>query len=138
MPRMARRSLLIILLIISVIIHSVNGRSISHNSFVMSDIGVDQIGDESTELMGLNLRATTVTCEPIYGFLPCTATFWGLLFMIIVYEVLLSFGERYISAGSDLFFQTFGTGFFGASFFNLLGTVPSIALILSKLIPNLI
>ncbi|PON57406.1 Parvalbumin [Trema orientale] len=131
-----RRRWFIILLIISIIIHSVNGRSITNNSFLISDHGVDQTGEESTELMSLiNLKTTTttlmaVTCEPIYDFLPCTTTLSGLLFMVIVYEVLLSFGDRYISAGSDLFFETFGTGFFGASLFHLLGTVPSVGLIL--------
>ena len=133
---MARRSLFIILFIILVIIHSVNGRSITHNSVVMSDDGIDQTGDESTELMGLNLKTTAVTCEPIDGIFPCTTSFSGLLFMIIIYEVLLSFGERYISAGSDLFFQTFGNGFFGARFFHLLGTIPQVGLILGKLIPD--
>lgn len=130
---MASVRLFITLLILSIIILSVNGRSIRHNSGLMFDHGIDQ-SYESTELINLNLKTTAVTCEPIYGFLPCTTTLWGLLFMVVVYELLLSFGEQYISAGSNLFFETFGTGFFGASLFHLLGTVPQVGLILGKLI----
>ncbi|RVW79138.1 Sodium/calcium exchanger NCL2 [Vitis vinifera] len=81
-------------------------------------------------IIGLELSASTVTCEPTYGFLPCTTVVWGELFLIVVYEFLLSLGEQYVSAGSDLFFQIFGTGIFGASLFHILGSIPEVAMIL--------
>lgn len=72
----------------------------------------------------------TVTCEPIYGFLPCTTEIWGQLFLIVVYQYLLSLGEKYVSHGSDLFFKLTGPGIFGASLFFILGTFPQISLLL--------
>lgn len=130
------RAFFIVLFITSTIIHLVNSRFISHNSDhpSMSDGIIDENGEYTKLGLEENLikATTTVTCEPIYGFLPCTTNFWGLLFMIVVYEVLLSFGERYVSTGSDLFFENFGTGIFGGSIFHLLGTFPQAGLILGK------
>ena len=83
-------------------------------------------------IIGLELSASTVTCEPTYGFLPCTTVVWGELFLIVVYEFFLSLGEQYVSAGSDLFFQIFGTGIFGASLFHILGSIPEVAMILGN------
>ncbi|KAK2966055.1 hypothetical protein RJ640_029987 [Escallonia rubra] len=73
---------------------------------------------------------STVTCEPTYGFLPCTTAVWGQLFLIVVYEYLLSIGEKYVSDGSELFFQMIGPNVFGGSLFHLLGTIPEVALVL--------
>ncbi|KAL0442692.1 UNVERIFIED_CONTAM: Sodium/calcium exchanger NCL2 [Sesamum latifolium] len=67
---------------------------------------------------------------PAYGFLPCSTNVWGLLFLIVVYEFLLSLGGKYVATGSNLFFQIIGPGIFGASLFQLLGTFPQIVLIL--------
>ncbi|GMY37677.1 sodium/calcium exchanger NCL2-like isoform X2 [Fagus crenata] len=85
-----------------------------------------------SSIIEIDVKATTVTCEPIYGFLPCTTTLWGQLFMIVVYEYLLSLAGKYVSSGSDLFFQMFGTGIFGASIFHILGTIPQVALVLGS------
>ncbi|KAK9267687.1 hypothetical protein L1049_010119 [Liquidambar formosana] len=90
--------------------------------------GLDQKNQSS--FLELNLRSTTVTCEPLYGFLPCTTELWGQLFLIVVYEYLLALGQKYVSAGSDLFFKMFGTGIFGASLFHILGTIPPVAILL--------
>ncbi|KAL0011234.1 hypothetical protein SO802_006342, partial [Lithocarpus litseifolius] len=81
-------------------------------------------------ILEVDVKATTVTCEAIYGFLPCTSSVWGEIFMIFVYEFLLCFAEKCVSSGADLFFQMFGTGIFGASLFQILGTIPQVALVL--------
>ena len=78
---------------------------------------------------GLDLGVTE-SCEPTYGILPCSSNAWGLLFLIVVFEILLTFGGRYVGIGSDLFFQTIGPSIFGASLFQLLGTFPQIVLVL--------
>lgn len=100
-----------------------SSRSIRENVVMISD-GIYSAGQK--------LTASTVTCEPAYGFLPCTTELWGLLFLIVVYQYLLSLGQKYVSAGSDLFFKAFGPGIFGASLFHFLGTIPQVTLILGK------
>ncbi|XP_057797560.1 sodium/calcium exchanger NCL2-like isoform X2 [Salvia miltiorrhiza] len=76
------------------------------------------------------LSATTVTCEPVYGFLPCTSNGWGLLFMIVVYNILLSIGGQYVGAASDLWLQIIGPGVVGGSVFQFLGTIPQLVMML--------
>lgn len=70
-----------------------------------------------------------VICIPTYEFLPCTDRMWGHVFLIVVYQYLLSLASEYISSGSELFFQMFGTGLFGASFFQILGMIPRAILV---------
>lgn len=72
----------------------------------------------------------TETCEPTYGFLPCSSNVWGLLFLVIVFEILLTFAGRYVGMGSDIFFRTSGPGIIGGSVFQFLGTIPQIIMIL--------
>ncbi|KAF7149595.1 hypothetical protein RHSIM_Rhsim02G0139100 [Rhododendron simsii] len=84
----------------------------------------------STAILKLKLTTTTVTCEPVYGFLPCTTELWGQLFLIVVYEYLISLGNNYVSEGSELFFNMIGPGIFGASLFHILGTIPMVVLML--------
>ncbi|XP_023907314.2 sodium/calcium exchanger NCL2 isoform X2 [Quercus suber] len=117
-----------IILLVILIPHSGNSRSFRENSNLISDV-IDQISHSS--ILEVDVKATTVTCEPTYGFLPCTTKVWGQLFMIVVYEYLLSLAEKYVSSGTDLFFQMFGTGIFGASLFHILGTIPQVGLVLA-------
>ncbi|XP_021907729.1 sodium/calcium exchanger NCL1-like [Carica papaya] len=78
----------------------------------------------------VNLGGYEIRCQSVYGFLPCTNKLWGQVFLIVVYEYLLSLSDAYIANGSELFFKMFGTGFFGASLFQMLGMIPRVALIL--------
>lgn len=71
----------------------------------------------------------TIICKPAYSFLPCTDRMWGHVFLIVVYEYLLSMASAYNSTGTELFFTMFGTGIFGASFFQILGMIPRAILV---------
>jgi hypothetical protein len=124
--------LLSILIIITT--HLGESRSLSKNSSSLISDGMQHVISLQSDhpVVELEFKATTVTCEPIYGFLPCTTEVWGQLFMIVVYEVLLSIAGTYVSDGSNLFFQMFGTGVFGASVFQMLGTIPQVVLILGN------
>ncbi|KAM7525051.1 hypothetical protein LguiA_014953 [Lonicera macranthoides] len=107
-------------------IHLARGRSIKGETNLESD-GLEL--DPKIEMVNY-VEASTVTCKPVYGFLPCTTDIWGQLFMIVIYQYLLSLGGSYVSAGSDLFFQLTGPGIFGASLFHLLPTFPQLSLII--------
>lgn len=126
--RMARAALILFLLL-PMIYHG-SSRSIKQNLNLLSD-GMNQTTHES-EILELTELRTTVTCEPVYSFLPCSSTVWGELFMLVVYELLLYLSQQMIQSGSNLFLQMFGTGIFGASLFNVLGVFPQIILLVSK------
>lgn len=108
--------------------HLAYSRSIKEDSYSDSiRVPVDLSGPSFLEW---GFSATTETCEPTYGFLPCSTNVWGLLFLIVVYEMLLSFGGKYVGKGSELFFQIIGPGIFGGSLFQFLGTIPQIVIVL--------
>ncbi|CAK7345835.1 unnamed protein product [Dovyalis caffra] len=109
---MTAAALIVLLLLLA--IHFVSSCSIRDEYSNLISNGLDQNGQ--TQILKLNNMVTTVTCEPIYDFRPCTTKVWGNLFLFVVYEYLLSLADKYISSGSNLFFQMFGTGIFGGSF----------------------
>nr|GEU73014.1 sodium/calcium exchanger NCL2-like [Tanacetum cinerariifolium] len=78
------------------------------------------------------IEGATVTCEPEYGFLPCTSETWGRLFLIVVYQYLIALAQSYVSEGSNKFFGLVGPGIFGASLFHIIGNFPSLYLVLQS------
>ncbi|KAJ6966139.1 sodium/calcium exchanger NCL [Populus alba x Populus x berolinensis] len=70
------------------------------------------------------------TCEQTYGFLPCTTTVIGNLFLILVYGYLMFFAATYLSSGSELLLQILGPGIIGGLFLPILGALPDALLIL--------
>lgn len=120
MAKMNRLSIISLLLLL-----------VSHLAYSRSIRG-DLNSESKPSFLEWRLSAATETCEPTYGFLPCSTNVWGLLFLIVVYEILLSFGGRYVGIGSNLFFQITGPGIFGASLFQFLGTFPQIVLVLGE------
>ncbi|XP_039064670.1 sodium/calcium exchanger NCL2-like, partial [Hibiscus syriacus] len=116
-----------IAILLILIISNGSSRPVKEKADLVSD-GMDRT--KEPWLLVLHLRTTTVTCEPTYGFLPCTTKPWGQLFLLVVYEYLLSLSQHFISSGSNLFFQMFVTGIFGASLFNVLGFFPQVILVL--------
>ncbi|XP_031494779.1 sodium/calcium exchanger NCL2-like [Nymphaea colorata] len=70
------------------------------------------------------------SCEQTYGFLPCTTTILGNLFLLIVYGYLMFLGARYLSEGSELLLQILGPGIVGGLFLPVLGALPDALLIL--------
>ncbi|XP_044499051.1 sodium/calcium exchanger NCL isoform X2 [Mangifera indica] len=70
------------------------------------------------------------TCEETYGFMPCTTTIWGNLFLIIVYGYLMFIAATYLSNGSELLLEILGPGVVGGLFLPILGALPDAMLIL--------
>ncbi|KAF7847501.1 hypothetical protein BT93_L2899 [Corymbia citriodora subsp. variegata] len=89
---------------------------------------VNQIN--GTQLVCQELKTTSVTCDLNYSFLPCTTELSGKIFLIVVYEFLLGYAANYVNLGSELFFRTFGTGIFSSSLFQILGSLPSVIIML--------
>ncbi|KAF7822661.1 sodium/calcium exchanger NCL-like [Senna tora] len=70
------------------------------------------------------------TCEQTYGFLPCTTTVVGNLFLILVYGFLMYKAATYLSSGSELLLEILGPGIVGGLFLPMLGALPDAMLIL--------
>lgn len=69
-------------------------------------------------------------CEPSYGFLPCTTTVLGNLFLVIVYGFLMFKAATYLSFGSELLLEILGPGIVGGLFLPILGALPDALIIL--------
>ncbi|KAH6835488.1 sodium/calcium exchanger family protein / calcium-binding EF hand family protein [Perilla frutescens var. hirtella] len=78
----------------------------------------------------LRLVAAEETCEQSYGFLPCTTSALGNLFLILVYGYLMFLAATYLSAGSELLLEILGPGLVGGLFLPMLGALPDAMLIL--------
>ncbi|KAM3208982.1 hypothetical protein ACQJBY_063580 [Aegilops geniculata] len=69
-------------------------------------------------------------CEMTYGFLPCTQTAGGNLFLALAYGFLMFKSATYLSAGSELLLEILGPGIVGGLFLPILGALPDALLIL--------
>ncbi|GER53822.1 calcium-binding EF-hand family protein [Striga asiatica] len=73
-----------------------------------------------------------IECEQMYGFLPCSGTITGHLFLIVVYQYLLFHAESYVDSGGKRVFKILGPGIFGASAFQVIGSLPEALILLGK------
>lgn len=78
----------------------------------------------------LRLHAEEEACEETYGFLPCTNSGLGNLFLILLYGYLMFLAATYLSAGSELLLEILGPGIVGGLFLPILGALPDALLIL--------
>ncbi|KAI6687240.1 hypothetical protein NL676_024068 [Syzygium grande] len=128
------------LVAILIVISTIDGRSLlGDSSWLISD-GVDRGHDQHNEPSELLLLKGTAgvwddeveVCEQMYGFLPCSYSTAGHLFLILVYEYLLFHGESYVASGSEQIFKVLGPGIFGASAFHVLGALPESLILLAS------
>ncbi|KAG9446138.1 hypothetical protein H6P81_012266 [Aristolochia fimbriata] len=69
-------------------------------------------------------------CEQTYGFLPCTDSVLGNLFLALAYGYLMFLAATYLSTGSELLLEILGPGIVGGLFLPILGALPDAILIL--------
>uniref|UniRef100_A0A0D9UY83 EF-hand domain-containing protein n=1 Tax=Leersia perrieri TaxID=77586 RepID=A0A0D9UY83_9ORYZ len=69
-------------------------------------------------------------CEQSYGFLPCTTTVLGNLFLVLAYGFLMYKAATYLSAGSELLLEIMGPGLVGGLLLPILGALPDALLVL--------
>ncbi|KAL0301217.1 UNVERIFIED_CONTAM: Sodium/calcium exchanger NCL [Sesamum radiatum] len=102
-------------------------RLIPDQSDLISDDGV--VGASKFPPL-LRLPAAEEVCEQTYGFMPCTSTALGNLFLILVYGYLMFLAATYLSNGSELLLEILGPGIVGGLFLPVLGALPDAMLIL--------
>jgi len=104
------------------------------------DLRSDGVSDSFHHVGSSYLRLPTLfsppdeggACEQTYGFLPCTKTAFGNLFLILVYGYLMFVGATYLSDGSELLLEILGPGVIGGLFLPILGALPDALLILGN------
>ncbi|XP_052207053.1 sodium/calcium exchanger NCL isoform X3 [Diospyros lotus] len=115
-----------------------HGRRVSEGSSSLTppDLISDGVRDGGfggwpLRLEGLELEAPEgEACEQTYGFMPCTTTVLGNLFLILVYGYLMFLAATYLSSGSELLLEILGPGIVGGLFLPILGALPDAMLIL--------
>ncbi|PWA66613.1 sodium/calcium exchanger family protein / calcium-binding EF hand family protein [Artemisia annua] len=117
---------LTIITILSLFVVATTGRIITTTSLSSSD-GVNDGGILRFKPF---LTSSQEICEQTYGFMPCTTTAFGNLFLILVYGYLMYLAATYLSAGSELLLQILGPGLVGGLCLPVLGALPDAMLIL--------
>ncbi|XP_057460921.1 sodium/calcium exchanger NCL2-like isoform X1 [Actinidia eriantha] len=113
---------------------AVSGRPFQYSATdnLISD-GIDRVQiNQSSFLLLKGVDASEELCEQMYGFLPCSYTGPGHLFLIVVYEYLLFHGESYVASGGERVFKILGPGIFGASAFHVIGFLPESVILLAS------
>lgn len=101
----------------------------AHGRFLSRDLVSDGVGSVLRLPTGLAVEST---CEQTYGFLPCTTTVLGNLFLIAVYGFLMFQAATFLSNGSELLLEILGPGIVGGLFLPILGALPDAMLILGN------
>ena len=126
------RKLAYLILVLLIVVFKVHGRSLQYKS---SELVSDGINDgvqvnESSILLFKGMDSSSEECEQMYGFLPCSNSMFGHLFLIVVYEYLLFKGESLVASGGEQIFKILGPGVFGASAFHVLDALPESLILL--------
>ncbi|KAB2611645.1 hypothetical protein D8674_019677 [Pyrus ussuriensis x Pyrus communis] len=79
-----------------------------------------------------SLFSSDSSCEQTYGFLPCTSTVLGNIFLVLVYGYLMFLSAKLLSNGSEILLQILGPGIVGGLFLPLLGSLPDATIILAS------
>ncbi|KAK4789394.1 hypothetical protein SAY86_020713 [Trapa natans] len=72
------------------------------------------------------------SCDETYGFLPCTSTVLGNVFLILVYSYLMFLSAKLLSVGSEILLEVLGPGIIGGLFLPILSSLPDAAIILAS------
>ncbi|XP_004294083.1 PREDICTED: uncharacterized protein LOC101314065 [Fragaria vesca subsp. vesca] len=87
--------------------------------------------ETSSYLLSLKpLTSAELTCEETYGFMPCTTTVLGNLFLMLVYGYLMYSAAKWLSSGSEILLEILGPGIVGGLFLPVLTSLPDAMLIL--------
>lgn len=110
----------------------VRGRFLRYSSSDLISDGIDHVEGNQSSFLLLKGLDSEEECEQMYGFLPCSYTPLGHLFLILVYEYLLFHGESYVNSGGERIFKILGPGIFGASAFHVLDSLPESLILLAS------
>ncbi|KAF8043412.1 hypothetical protein BT93_A1673 [Corymbia citriodora subsp. variegata] len=131
-PAMAKMKVLRFLLpvILLSLVSCVRTRPIEENS--ASDIIFEAVRYVKQPMMYLSRLISSDDCDQTYGFLPCTTTVWGNVFLILAYGYLMFLAAKLLSNGSEILLQILGPGIIGGLFLPILSSLPDATIILAS------
>lgn len=97
---------------------------------VLASDGVSN--NQETKLLLLDGLTSTETCNEIFGFLPCSRTAAGNLFLILVYGYLMYLAAKFMSDGSEDLLEILGPGVVGGLILPVLSSLPDALIILAS------
>ena len=116
------------------------GRFLTQSHPLSSDLISDGIHDRDSgwgSYLVLNrLSGESSTCNQTYGFLPCTNSLMGNLFLMVVYGYLMYLAAKSLSDGSEHLLEILGPGFVGGLVLPILGALPEALLVLGAHLVN--
>ncbi|CAL4952331.1 unnamed protein product [Urochloa decumbens] len=124
--RQHRRAFPLVPLLFSLLACAAYGRLISDGSPSSPLVSVIRLASPAVA------AAVEEKCEQSYGFLPCTTTVLGNLFLVLVYGFLMFKAATYLSAGSELLLEIMGPGLVGGLLLPILGALPDALLVLAS------
>ncbi|KAI5661804.1 hypothetical protein M9H77_21127 [Catharanthus roseus] len=104
-------------------------RATSSNSLLVTD-GVEN--DQKPTFLLLNGLDSFDECEEIYGFLPCSKTVLGNMFLILVYGYLMYLAAKFMSDGSEDLLEILGPGIVGGLILPILSSLPDALIVLAS------
>ncbi|KAL8129786.1 hypothetical protein V2J09_018941 [Rumex salicifolius] len=128
---MNKKLSLFLVLIILFIFHLY---SASSGRLLHSDQALDgsEILHDDPNSSYLRLKLSSSSCDETYGFLPCTTSALGNLFLIGVYGYLMYMAATSLSNGSEILLEILGPGVVGGLFLPILGTLPDAMIVLAS------
>ncbi|XP_062104636.1 sodium/calcium exchanger NCL1-like [Humulus lupulus] len=108
---------------------SITTEPISDDSYMVSD-GISSV--RQPNLISLNRFSQSNNCHESYGFLPCTTTALGNIFLIVVYGYFMFLSAKLLSIGSEFLLQILGPGIIGGFLLPILGAFPDAMIILAS------
>ncbi|KAF7833939.1 sodium/calcium exchanger NCL-like [Senna tora] len=101
---------------------------------MVSDGGTRDHKESSALIFRLNQQnmVSSDSCTETYGFLPCTTSVVGNVFLVLVYGYLMFLAAKILSCGSEILLQILGPGIVGGLFLPLLSSLPDAAIILGS------
>ncbi|CAN1352226.1 Sodium/calcium exchanger NCL [Linum perenne] len=98
---------------------------------LVSDGGVDSVHRQQSSFIKM-VSSYGGGCHETYGFLPCTETVPGNVFLIVVYGYMMFLAAKLLSCGSEILLHMLGPGIVGGLFLPVLGSLPDAAIILAS------
>ncbi|RVW46750.1 Sodium/calcium exchanger NCL2 [Vitis vinifera] len=130
---MAKKHALFLLafLFLMMLINGGKGQGVADNSAygLVSD-GVGEV--QQSAFIVFKNWASSDSCDQTYGFLPCTATVLGNIFLILVYGYLMFIAAKFLSDGSEILLGILGPGIIGGLFLPVLSAFPDAVIILAS------